>query len=61
MKELQLKKEQAFIQRELHKFEQNLQKSRPKFCGPCSRKNIASSNDENFWKTSNKVEVKWIN
>ncbi|XP_072753324.1 uncharacterized protein [Anoplolepis gracilipes] len=61
MKELQLKKEQAFIQRELHKFEQNLQKSRPKFCGLCSKKNIASSNDENFWRTSSKVERALIN
>ncbi|KAM0735710.1 Coiled-coil domain-containing protein 191 [Formica fusca] len=61
MKELKLKKEQAFIERELHKFEQNLQKSRPKFCGPCSRKTIASSNDENFWRTSSRVERVLIN
>jgi len=60
MKELQMKREQAFIQRELRKFEQNLQKSRPKFCGLCSRKNIASS-DENFWKTSSRVKVKFSN
>ncbi|KAL6438328.1 hypothetical protein ACFW04_004471 [Cataglyphis niger] len=60
MKELKLKKEQIFIERELHKFEQNLQKSRPKFCGPCSRKTIASSNDENFWRTS-RVERVLIN
>ncbi|KAG5318037.1 CC191 protein, partial [Pseudoatta argentina] len=56
MKELQTKREQAFIQRELRKFEQDLQKSRPKFCGLCSRKNIASSDDENFWKTSSRVK-----
>ncbi|XP_029680501.1 trichohyalin [Formica exsecta] len=61
MKELKLKKEQAFIERELHKFEQNLQKSRPKFCGPCSRKTIASSNDENFWRTSSRAERVLIN
>ncbi|KAG5308863.1 CC191 protein, partial [Acromyrmex insinuator] len=56
MKELQTKREQAFIQRELRKFEQDLQKSRPKFCGLCSRKNIASSDDQNFWKTSSRVK-----
>lgn len=55
---LQLKREQAFIERELRKFEQNLQKSYPKFCGLCSRKNIASSDDENFWRTSSRVKVK---
>lgn len=58
MKELQSKKEQAFMERELRKFEQNLQKSRPKFYGPCSRKNLASSNDENFWRTPSRVKVK---
>lgn len=58
MRELQLKKEQAFMERELRKFEQDLQKSRPKFYGPCSRKTIASSNDENFWRTSSRVKVK---
>lgn len=58
MTELQLKREQAFIERELRKFEQDLQKSRPKFCGLCSRKNIASSDDENFWRTSSRVKVK---
>ncbi|XP_012062871.1 PREDICTED: trichohyalin [Atta cephalotes] len=61
MKELQMKREQAFIQRELRKFEQDLQKSRPKFCGLCSRKNIASSDDENFWKTSSRVKRILIN
>ncbi|XP_024871056.1 trichohyalin [Temnothorax curvispinosus] len=55
-RELQLKREQAFIERELRKFEQDLQKSRPKFCGLCSRKNIASSDDENFWRTSSRVK-----
>ncbi|KYN07960.1 hypothetical protein ALC62_01065 [Cyphomyrmex costatus] len=59
MKELQVKREQAFIQRELRKFEQDLQKSRPKFCGLCSRKNIASSDDENFWRTSSRVKT-WL-
>ncbi|XP_070150647.1 coiled-coil domain-containing protein 191 [Polyergus mexicanus] len=61
MKELKLKKEQTFIERELRKFEENLQKSRPKFCEPCSRKTIASSNDENFWRTSSRVERILIN
>ncbi|XP_011702108.1 PREDICTED: trichohyalin [Wasmannia auropunctata] len=60
-RELQAKREQAFIQRELRKFEQDLQKSRPKFCGLCSRKNIASSDDENFWRTSSKVKRILIN
>ncbi|XP_011866590.1 PREDICTED: trichohyalin [Vollenhovia emeryi] len=57
-RELQLKREQTFIERELRKFEQDLQKSRPKFCGLCSRKNIASSDDENFWRTSSRVKVR---
>ncbi|KMQ97320.1 coiled-coil domain-containing protein [Lasius niger] len=61
MRELQLKKEQAFMERELRKFEQDLQKSRPKFYGPCSRKTIASSNDENFWRTSSRVKRALIN
>lgn len=61
MKELQVKREQTFIQRELHKFEQDLQKTHPKFCGLCSRKNIASSDDENFWRTSSKIKVKLSN
>lgn len=57
-RELQLKREQVFIEKELRKFEQDLQKSRPKFCGLCSRKNIASSDDENFWRTSSRIKVK---
>ncbi|KYQ54786.1 hypothetical protein ALC60_06388 [Trachymyrmex zeteki] len=61
MKELQVKREQTFIQRELHKFEQDLQKTHPKFCGLCSRKNIASSDDENFWRTSSKIKRILIN
>jgi hypothetical protein len=58
MKELQLKREEAIVEKELRKFEQDLQKSRPKFCKPYSRKNIASSDDENFWSTSSRVKVK---
>lgn len=57
-RELQWKREQAFIEKELRKFEQDLQKSRPKFCGLCSKKNIASSDDENFWRTTSRVKVK---
>ncbi|KAL6268635.1 hypothetical protein P5V15_001769 [Pogonomyrmex californicus] len=60
-KELQLKREQAFIEKELRKFEQDLEKSHPKFCGLCSRKNIARSDDENFWKTSSRVKRIVIN
>lgn len=61
MRELQLKREQTFIEKELRKFEQDLQRSRPEFCGSytCSRKNIVSSDDEEFWKISNKIKVKF--
>jgi len=57
-KELQIKKEQVFIEKELRKFEQDLQKSRPKFCGLCNKKSIPNSDDENFWRTSSRVKVK---
>lgn len=59
MKELQLKKEDAIIEKELRKFGQDLEKSRGKFCGPCGRRNIASSDDENFWKTSKSRDPKF--
>ncbi|XP_026824401.1 trichohyalin [Ooceraea biroi] len=61
MRELQLKREEAIVERELRKFEQDLQKSRPKFCEPCSRKNIANSDDENFWRTSSRIKQAVIN
>jgi len=59
MKELQLKREEVIVEKELRKFEQDLQKYRPKFCKPYkSKKNIANSDDENFWKISSRVKVK---
>lgn len=48
------------MERELRKFEQDLDKYRPKCCGPyvCSRKTMASSSDEDFWKMPSRVKVK---
>lgn len=56
VKELYYKKEREFLDRELRKFEQDLHQSRPKFHGPytCSRKTLANSDNEEFWKTSQK-------
>ncbi|XP_014468037.1 PREDICTED: calponin homology domain-containing protein DDB_G0272472 [Dinoponera quadriceps] len=63
-KEQQLKREQALVERELRKFEQDLQKYHPKCCGPyaCSKKTIASSSDEGFWKIPSRAgeKVKFI-
>ncbi|XP_019698421.1 trichohyalin [Harpegnathos saltator] len=63
MREQQLKKEQAFVERELRKFEQDLQKYHPKSCGPytCSKKSIANSSDEDFWKTPGRVKRVLVN
>lgn len=57
-----MKREQALVERELRKFEQDLKKFRPKCCGPytCSKKSIASSSDEDFWKIPSRVKVKLI-
>lgn len=55
-----MKKEQAFIERELRRFEQDLEKSRPKFFRKsCSKKSMASSDDENFWGTTSRLKVKF--
>lgn len=57
-----MKREQAFVEKELRKFEQDLQKYRPKYCGPntCSKKTMASSSDKDFWKMPSKVKVKLL-
>lgn len=53
-KQLYMKKQKQFLERELKKFEMELSKSRPKFSKykTCKRNNFASSDDEDFWKTS---------
>ncbi|KAF7418097.1 hypothetical protein HZH68_000750 [Vespula germanica] len=59
IKEICLKKEQTFLEMELRKFENELHKSRPKFQHKyrCNRKNLANSNDEDFWSISNRIKV----
>lgn len=58
-REQRLKREQALVERELRKFEQDLKKYRPKCCRPCGKKNMASSSDEDFWKVPSRVKVKF--
>lgn len=55
-----MKKQQRFLERELRKFETELQKSRPKFAKPytCKRRNFAPSNDEEFWETTRRIRSK---
>ncbi|XP_032666124.1 coiled-coil domain-containing protein 191-like [Odontomachus brunneus] len=62
-REQQLKREKALVEKELRKFEQDLKKYRPKCCGPytCSKKNIASSSDEDFWKIPSRVKRVLVN
>lgn len=59
IKEMCLKKEQNFLEMELRKFENELHKSRPKFQHKykCNRKNLANSNNEDFWNISNRVKM----
>lgn len=59
-REKQLRREQALVERELRKFEQDMQKYRPKCCGPstCSKKTMANSSDEDFWKVPSRVKVR---
>ncbi|KAL2741396.1 golgin subfamily A member 6-like protein 1 [Vespula maculifrons] len=59
IKEICLKKEQTFLEMELRKFENELHKSRPKFQHKyrCNRRNLANSNDEDFWSISNRIKV----
>ncbi|KAG7213417.1 hypothetical protein KM043_002702 [Ampulex compressa] len=59
-KELHLKREQENLEKELRKFEKELNRSRPKFHGPytCSKRNLVSSDNEDFWRTSSRVRVK---
>ncbi|XP_043505943.1 golgin subfamily A member 6-like protein 22 [Polistes fuscatus] len=59
IKEMCLKKERVFLEMELRRFEKELHKSRPKFQRQyeCRKKNLANSNDQDFWSISNKIEM----
>ncbi|XP_076239543.1 uncharacterized protein LOC143182443 [Calliopsis andreniformis] len=59
-KELYMKKQQRFLERELKKFEMELRKSRPKFLKhyTCKKRNLAPSHDDEFWETSRKIKNK---
>ncbi|XP_035735873.1 trichohyalin-like [Vespa mandarinia] len=59
IKEMCLKKEQTFLEMELRRFENELHKSRPKFQHKyrCNRKNLANSNDKDFWSISNRIKM----
>ncbi|XP_076389644.1 uncharacterized protein LOC100874723 [Megachile rotundata] len=59
-KELYMKKQQRYFDRELKKFEMELRRSRPKFSKHSSyrKKNLAPSNDENFWETFKRIRSK---
>ncbi|XP_076766117.1 uncharacterized protein LOC143432976 [Xylocopa sonorina] len=59
-RQLYMKKQQRFLERELKKFEMELSKSRPKYLESyaCKRRNFASSDDEEFWETIKKLRNK---
>nr|XP_034187406.1 calponin homology domain-containing protein DDB_G0272472 isoform X1 [Osmia lignaria] len=59
-RELHIKKQQRFFDRELKKFETELCRSRPKFSKPysCKKRNLAPSDDENFWGAFRKIRSK---
>ncbi|XP_060821733.1 trichohyalin-like [Bombus pascuorum] len=59
-KQLYMKKQKRFLERELKKFEMEISKSRPKFSKPytCTKRNFISSDDEDFWRTTRKLRNK---
>lgn len=59
-KQLYMKKQKRFFERELKKFEMEISKSRPKFSKPytCTKRNFISSDDEDFWRTTRKLRNK---
>lgn len=60
IQQLYIKKQQQVLEKELKKFEMELNKSRPKFSNYtcCAKRNFVSSDDEDFWKTARKLKNK---
>ncbi|KAK9307873.1 hypothetical protein QLX08_001937 [Tetragonisca angustula] len=58
-KQLYMKKQQRFLERELKRFEMEISKSRPKFpkSYTCTRRNFISSDDD-FWRISKELRNK---
>ncbi|XP_026675064.1 trichohyalin [Ceratina calcarata] len=59
-RQMYMKKQQRFLERELKRFELELTKSRPKFSESyaCKKRNFAPSDDEDFWGTTRKLRSK---